>query len=137
MSSEEPGCESERVTTEEMSTLSVIIPILKEERYVGALLSDLAAQTRKPVEIIVVDVGSTDRTAAVVRRFPFARLLEGTLPVACGKPRRPGATGEVLTFLDADVRLSVQLGEPHRLRVWQARTMSEGGMLAAATNRTQ
>jgi glycosyltransferase involved in cell wall biosynthesis len=80
MSSEEPGCESERVTTEETSTLSAIIPTLKEERYVGALLSDLAAQTRKPVEVIVVDVGSTDCTAAVVRRFPFADCWKACSP---------------------------------------------------------
>ena len=98
---------SDRVTTEEMSSLSVIIPTLNEERYVGTLLSDLAAQTRKPVEVIVVDAGSTDGTVLVVRRFPFAQLLKGTPPVACGRNLGGrSATGDVLIFLDADVRLS-------------------------------
>ena len=97
----------DRVTTEEVSKLSVIIPTLNEERYVGTLLSDLASQSRKPDEVIVVDAGSADDTVPVVRRFPFARLLEGRPPVACGRNLGGrSATGDVLIFLDADVRLS-------------------------------
>jgi len=90
-----------------VSNASVIIPTLNEERHVGALLSDIAAQTRKPDEVLVVDAGSTDGTVSVVRRFPFATLLEGTPPVACGRNLGgQSATGDVLIFLDADVRLS-------------------------------
>ena len=89
-----------------MSKLSVIIPTLNEERHVGSLLSDIAAQTREPEEVIVVDAGSTDATVPVARRYPFARLLEGEPPVACGRNLGGrSATGEVLIFLDADVRL--------------------------------
>jgi glycosyltransferase involved in cell wall biosynthesis len=89
-----------------MSKLSVIIPTLNEERHVGALLSDIAAQTRKPDEVLVVDAGSADGTVAVVRRLPFAKLLESTPPVACGRNLGgQSATGDVLIFLDADVRL--------------------------------
>ncbi len=89
-----------------MGKLSVIIPTLNEERHVGSLLSDVAAQTREPDEVLVVDAGSADETVAVVRRFPFARLLPGEPPVARG--RNAGgreASGDVLVFLDADVRL--------------------------------
>ena len=98
-----------RVSTDQgdsVSTLTVIIPTLNEERYVGALLSDVASQTRKANEVLVVDAGSTDGTMSVVRRFPSVKVLEGTPPVACG--RHVGgrsATGDVLIFLDADVRL--------------------------------
>ena len=89
-----------------MSKLSVIIPTMNEERHVGSLLSDIAAQTREPEEVIVVDAGSTDDTVPVARRYPFARLLEGEPPVACGRNLGGrSATGEVLIFLDADVRL--------------------------------
>jgi glycosyltransferase involved in cell wall biosynthesis len=89
-----------------VSGLSVIIPTLNEERHVGSLLSDVAAQTREPDEVIVVDAGSEDGTVSVARRFPFARLLEGEPPVACGRNLGGrSATGEVLIFLDADVRL--------------------------------
>jgi glycosyltransferase involved in cell wall biosynthesis len=89
-----------------VSTLSIIIPTLNEERHVGALLSDVASQSRRPDEVLVVDAGSTDGTVAVVRRFPFARLLEGRPPVACGRNLGGrSATGDVLIFLDADARL--------------------------------
>jgi glycosyltransferase involved in cell wall biosynthesis len=90
-----------------VSKLSVIIPTLNEERHVGSLLSDIAAQTREPEEVLVVDAGSTDGTAAVVRRFASVRLLEGEPPVACGRNLGGrSATGDVLIFLDADVRLN-------------------------------
>jgi len=89
-----------------MSTLSVIVPTLNEERHIGSLLSDVAAQTRRPDEVLVVDAGSTDGTASVVRRFPFARLLEGEPPVACGRNLGGlSARGQALIFLDADIRL--------------------------------
>src|ERR671927_133807 len=89
-----------------MRKLSVIIPTLNEERHVGSLLLDIAEQTRGPDEVLVVDAGSTDGTVSVVRRFPFARLLDGESPVARGRNLGGrSATGDVLIFLDADVRL--------------------------------
>ncbi len=89
-----------------MSKLSIIIPTLNEERHIGSLLSDIAAQTREPEEVLVVDAGSTDGTVPATRRYPFAKLLEGEPPVACGRNLGGrSATGEVLIFLDADVRL--------------------------------
>lgn len=86
--------------------MSVVIPTLNEERHVGALLSDLAGQTRRADEVIVVDAGSEDGTVGVVERFPGVILLAGSPPVAKGRNlggRR--ARGDVLIFLDADVRL--------------------------------
>ena len=68
-----------------MSTFSIIIPTLNEERNVGALLSDVASQTRMPDEVLVVDAGSEDDTVAVARKFVFVRLLDGEAPVACGR----------------------------------------------------
>lgn len=87
-------------------SFSVVIPALNEELHVGSLLSDVAAQSREPDEVIVVDAGSADGTVAVARRYPFAKVISGRPPVACG--RNLGgyeAKGEVLFFLDADVRL--------------------------------
>jgi glycosyltransferase involved in cell wall biosynthesis len=89
-----------------MSKLSVIVPTLNEEAHVGVLLTDVASQTRKADEVLVVDAGSTDGTVPVVRRFPFAELLEAKPPVACGRNLGGrSASGDVLIFLDADVRL--------------------------------
>ena len=89
-----------------MDRLSVVIPTLNEERHVGALLSDLAVQTRRADEVLVVDAGSEDGTVSVAQRFDFARLLAGRPPVACGRNLGGYAdTGDILVFLDADVRL--------------------------------
>ena len=93
-------------TPTDLSTLSVVIPTLNEERHVGSLLSDVFGQTRRADEVIVVDAGSEDGTVSVVERFPGVVLLAGSPPVAKGRNlggRR--AHGDVVVFLDADVRL--------------------------------
>jgi glycosyltransferase involved in cell wall biosynthesis len=85
---------------------SVVIPTLNEERRLGGLLSDLAAQTRLPDEVLVVDAGSTDGTVEVARRFRRVEVLEATPPVARGRNiggMRSG--GDVVVFFDADVRV--------------------------------
>jgi glycosyltransferase involved in cell wall biosynthesis len=95
-----------------VSRPSVIIPTLNEERHVGALLSDVATQTRMPDEVLVVDAGSGDNTVAVTRRFAFARVLDGEPPVACGRNLGGrSARGDVLVFLDADTRLTERFFE--------------------------
>jgi glycosyltransferase involved in cell wall biosynthesis len=86
--------------------VSIIVPTLNEENYVGSLLSDIAEQTKDAAEIIIVDGRSKDGTASVVERFPNVDLLIGSPPVA--SQRNLGgrkAKGDVLVFLDADVRL--------------------------------
>ena len=83
-----------------------MIPTLNEENYVGSLLSDIARQTRKPHEVIVVDGNSQDATASVVERFPGVDLMSGSPSVA--SQRNLGgrkASGDIVVFLDADVRL--------------------------------
>jgi glycosyltransferase involved in cell wall biosynthesis len=86
--------------------LSVVIPTLNEERHVGSLLSDVMGQTREADEVIVVDAGSGDDTVSVVRSFSGVVLLAGEPPVAAGRNLGGrSADGDVLIFLDADVRL--------------------------------
>jgi glycosyltransferase involved in cell wall biosynthesis len=86
--------------------VSIIVPTLNEENYVGSLLSDIAEQTKVADEIITVDGRSKDRTVSVVERFPNVDLIIGSPPVA-GQRNLGGrkAKGDVLVFLDADVRL--------------------------------
>ena len=88
-------------------SLSVVVPALNEERHVGSLLSDVFRQTRRADEIIVVDAGSEDDTVSVVKQFPGVVLLAGSPPVAAGRNLGgQSAGGDILIFLDADVRLS-------------------------------
>ena len=92
--------------TSAMMSTSIVIPTLNEENYVGSLLSDIARQTRKAHEVIVVDGNSQDATASVVERFPGVDLLSSSPPVA--SQRNLGgrkASGDIVVFLDADVRL--------------------------------
>lgn len=86
-------------------TVSVIIPAWNAERHIARAIRSVLAQTRPADEIVVVDDGSTDGTAAAVRTFGDAvRLIEqpnGGASVA----RNTGlaaATGEWIAFLDAD-----------------------------------
>jgi len=58
--------------------LSVIIPAYNEELGIGAVLQqvqEMLAALQLPHEILVVDDGSRDGTAAAVERFPEVRLL--------------------------------------------------------------
>jgi glycosyltransferase involved in cell wall biosynthesis len=98
--------EQDRSSKSPGTTVSVVIPALNEERLLGGLLSDLASQSRLPDEVLVVDAGSVDGTVSVAERFPFVRVVRSTPPVAVG--RNAGgrlARGDVIVFLDADVRL--------------------------------
>lgn len=58
--------------------ISVIIPARNEEENIGELLKALQQQTypRNLFEIIVVDDHSTDKTAAIVTKFPEVKLLQ-------------------------------------------------------------
>lgn len=90
---------------DDISSLSVVIPALNEEESLGSLLSDLADQTREADEVIVVDAGSEDGTISVAERAGVC-ILAGSPPVAKGRNLGgKSATGDVLIFLDADVRL--------------------------------
>jgi len=84
--------------------ISVVIPVLNEERNVGQRLHELDALG--PWEIIVVDGGSTDATQAIATGYPGVRLLSA--PRGRASQMNAGATiatGEVLLFLHADVTL--------------------------------
>jgi len=97
------------VSAEPMS-LSVIIPARNEEQRLPALLDSLQHQTRTPQEIIVVDDGSTDETAAVARQYG-CRVVHPEDPGWSGKSAAcyagaRAARGEFLLFFDADVYLA-------------------------------
>lgn len=85
-------------------TISVIIPVLDEERRIGDTLA--AVSSLKPHEIIVVDGGSRDRTVAVASSGHPCRVVSS--PSGRAMQMNAGAaaaTGEVLLFLHADTRL--------------------------------
>lgn len=89
--------------------VSVIIPVLNEEAVIGRCLDALAQSTlsRKSLEVLVVDNGSTDRTLKVVAGFSERlrlRVLQkaGVNISALRNLAAAEARGEILAFLDAD-----------------------------------
>jgi rSAM/selenodomain-associated transferase 2 len=82
--------------------LSIIIPVLDEERRIGERLAEL----RDCGDVIVVDGGSLDRTVERARAFPGVRVESAPRGRAsqmnCGARL---ASGDVLLFLHVDVSL--------------------------------
>jgi glycosyltransferase involved in cell wall biosynthesis len=65
---------------ERTPVVSVIIPARNEEHNLPTLLRSLATQPLKPHEIIVVDDGSTDRTAELARQLGAMVVASKPLP---------------------------------------------------------
>ena len=86
-------------------SISVIIPAYNAEQTLANAIRSALAQTYQATEIIVVDDGSSDRTADIALDIgPKVRLLQQANS-GCGEARNTGAraaSGEWLAFLDAD-----------------------------------
>ena len=87
--------------------MSVIITCYKQARFLSAAITSVRNQTCQNYEIIVVDDGSPDDTAAVVATFQDVKYVRQS---NCGCPaaRNTGwkaCTGKYIVFLDADDRL--------------------------------
>lgn len=89
-------------------SVSIIVPARNEELNLPRLLQSIFHSATRPVEVVVVDDGSTDKTAAVAASLGARVLTSLERPVgwtgkswACYQGAQC-ATGEVLLFLDAD-----------------------------------
>lgn len=86
-----------------MSTLSIVIPSLNDAHMLRECLAAIAAQTRAPDEIIVVDNGSTDDTAAVAERAGARVVVEPVRGVLRATAAGfDAATCDIIGRLDAD-----------------------------------
>lgn len=95
-------------------TISVIIPARNEEHNLPSLLTDLKEQTLPNLEIICIDDDSEDATGQIafengVKLITLKSKPEGWTgkSFAC-QNGADAATGELLLFLDADVRLGAE-----------------------------
>jgi glycosyltransferase involved in cell wall biosynthesis len=83
--------------------LAIVVSFLNEERYLPTFLASIAAQTRPPDELLLVDDGSTDASAAIAEAFAqehgYARAL-----------RRPRRSAERDRLASAAVVASFEWG---------------------------
>lgn len=97
--------------------ISVIIPVYNGERYLGESIESILAQDRRPIEVIVVNDGSTDNTETIARRYADHIIYirqENRGPAASRNRGLQMSHGDIIGFLDADDlwsenKLSVQL----------------------------
>ena len=108
-------------------TISVIIPARNEEKNLSLLLKDMNTQSASPFEIICVDDESSDSTAQIAESYGVKVLSLRDKPQgwtgkswACQNGAN-AAKGELLLFLDADVRL-----EQNGIWVQKRRTSAMG-----------
>ncbi len=122
----------DRRTAARRHRVSVVIPARNEADRLPLLLESLAAQTRRPDQVVVVDDHSDDGTAAAARAFADVVVVSAPdMPAgwtgkswACqtGVAR---SDGDALVFLDADVELA-----PTALEALVATWEERGGLLS-------
>ena len=86
------------------STISVVIPAFNVADYIGRAVESVLNQSYHPFEVIVVDDGSTDETAEILRAYASIRVItqpNGGPAVARNTGVRK-SSGKLLAFLDAD-----------------------------------
>lgn len=93
-----------------MSSVSVIVPTYNRGALIGDTIVNLLKQTVPPYEIIIIDDGSTDESAKIVRSFGdnVKIIQQGNRgPGAARNAGLAAATGEYVQFQDSDDLLSL------------------------------
>jgi GT2 family glycosyltransferase len=118
-------------------TVSVVVPARDEEGLVGECVGALLAQDAAVVEVVVVDDGSGDGTAAEAARAgarveaaPASRPGAAGKAAACAHGARLATAGRWLAFVDADVVLA-----PEALSRLLAGCLAAGAAAASALAR--
>jgi glycosyltransferase involved in cell wall biosynthesis len=111
-----------------MKGVSVLLPVCNGERYIAEAIESVLGQTVPPVELIIVDDGSTDSTRSVLEKFSGKITL-------LTQPNRGQteallealkiARGEYLAFQDAD-----DIWVPQKLE-WQLAALAADPALGA------
>lgn len=86
------------------NSISVIIPVYNSERFIEQAIGSVLNQTLQPLEVIVVDDGSTDKTAELVKRYSevdyYYKNNDGTSSAVNFGLKK--AKGSLIAMLDSD-----------------------------------
>jgi glycosyltransferase involved in cell wall biosynthesis len=85
--------------------ISVIIPVYNGERYLAEAIESVLNQTYHFIELLVIDDGSSDRSAQIAKRFSSSVRCFSQPRRGAGAARNRGvdlSQGRYLAFLDAD-----------------------------------
>lgn len=85
--------------------VSIIIPALNAERFIADAIESILAQDVEPLEVVVIDDGSSDATAAIAGRYgPPVRCISQANRGLPGARNRglAEARGDLIGFCDAD-----------------------------------
>uniref|UniRef100_C6E5U5 Glycosyl transferase family 2 n=1 Tax=Geobacter sp. (strain M21) TaxID=443144 RepID=C6E5U5_GEOSM len=96
-------------------SVSWVVPVFNQAQYLAGALESMLAQTFEDFELVVVDDGSTDQSAAIVRSFKDPRivLLENSCNQGVSRSLNRGiraALGKYIARMDGD-----DLSTPDRL----------------------
>jgi glycosyltransferase involved in cell wall biosynthesis len=97
--------------------VSVIIPVYNYEKYLASAIESVLNQSYQPLELIVVDDGSTDKSAAIAQSYKEVHYISQTNQgvAAARNTGIAAACGMFMAFLDADDtwperKLQIQVG---------------------------
>jgi glycosyltransferase involved in cell wall biosynthesis len=84
--------------------ISIIIPVFNGENYIDESIKSIHWQSFREYEIIVVDDGSTDKTADCVKKYPEIKYIyqDNRGPASARNTGVKEARGKYLAFMDAD-----------------------------------
>ena len=115
--------------------ISVVVPLYNHREFIGEAIASIFRQTVAPAEVIVVDDGSTDDSADVMRRLCerhpeivfWSQPNQGAHQALNAAIHR--ATGEFIAILNSD-----DVYAPRRLESCAAAMMADAGTAAVATH---
>jgi glycosyltransferase involved in cell wall biosynthesis len=87
----------------ESPLISVIIPVYNRDHYLAEAIDSVLAQTYPSVELIVIDDGSTDRSAEIAQQYSLRYHFQPNAGISAARNTGVAlAKGTFLAFLDSD-----------------------------------
>lgn len=95
--------------------VSVVMPVYNRAKIINQVLTALVSQDYENIEYIIVDDGSTDSTAEIIKKFSQVKYIYRKNG-GCAAARNTGiasSTGDIILFVDSDVFVPSNLASIH------------------------